>query len=414
MSEHWALKNRESCKMHKNFSMKRTPTQTIIKGYDQQVYIWSILWNSFLYGAMAIFCVYYVQAFAPILPKGCLSWVTIFVVVHVVLIHLLRRRLRYEIQLSKFGVHFTRKFFGIQYQYNFLVWESIHINVIGNGDYGLDSGGHCPRRIEIVTKDASSREYPFGHAMDAYYLHNIITVEQERLLHKESHLKPIEIPYFDLRKKYIDAVTDLGWVLEYDLYDHINEIIEKYLLPNRYFHSVYHIREVLKSYEGHKGQEPTTVLAILYHDVIYGSLYNKGALSSEMRSARFARKHLRRIGLPENHILEIERKIVATQNHSRTLDEDTNLFLDLDQTILGAPEREYVEYAGRIWLEFKWVGFKQFIKHRKVFLRERLKAERIFHTSHFFEKFEKVARTNIANELSWKDQRDYERWVDIH
>jgi predicted metal-dependent HD superfamily phosphohydrolase len=92
--------------------------------------------------------------------------------------------------------------------------------------------------------------------------------------------------------------------------------------------------------------------------------------------------------------------ILATKHHrGEDLSWDMKAFLDLDTSILGAPEGIYEEYSRAIRKEYSWVPDALYREGRTKVLNDFLGRGRIYHTEEIRAKYEAQARHNIAEEI---------------
>ncbi|MBO0724103.1 MAG: hypothetical protein J2P52_00765 [Blastocatellia bacterium] len=136
--------------------------------------------------------------------------------------------------------------------------------------------------------------------------------------------------------------------------------------------------------------------AVWFHDVIYDTR----SPDNEEKSAEFAAEALARLGVPERTITVVREMILATKHHrGEDLSWDVKVFLDLDTSILGAPEEIYNEYSRAIRKEYSWVPDVLYREGRTKVLSNFLRRERIYHTEEIRTKYEAQARHNIAEEI---------------
>ena len=178
------------------------------------------------------------------------------------------------------------------------------------------------------------------------------------------------------------------------------ELVARYREPQRHYHDVTHLREVL----GHVanvaeqfGQLRVVAYAALYHDAVY----DPRRKDNEARSAELARRDL----APLLQVYELEvvaELIMATAKHGAALDAahpDTALFLDCDAAILGAEDTRYRQYAEAVRREYGHVSKLLYRLGRGKFLKAMLKRPRVFHTPWFEVRHGAQARRNLAAEL---------------
>jgi predicted metal-dependent HD superfamily phosphohydrolase len=178
-----------------------------------------------------------------------------------------------------------------------------------------------------------------------------------------------------------------------------NSIVEYYSEKNRAYHNLSHIQSLLSLSESlsDKIQNPDALyFAIWFHDIIYDTKRS----DNEEKSAEFAVDALASLGIPEQTIALAREMILATKHHrGADLSWDTKAFLDLDTSILGAPEEIYKEYGRAIRREYSWVPDFLYRKGRVKILNDFLGRERIYYTEEIASKYELQARQNIAAEV---------------
>jgi predicted metal-dependent HD superfamily phosphohydrolase len=178
-----------------------------------------------------------------------------------------------------------------------------------------------------------------------------------------------------------------------------DSIVEHYSASERAYHNLSHIQSLLALSESllDKVQNRDALyFAIWFHDVIYDTKRS----DNEEKSAEFAAEALASLGVPEQTITTTREMILATKHHRASdLSWDMNAFLDLDVSILGAPEDVYKEYSAAIRKEYSWVPDFLYRKGRMKVLNDFLGRARIYNTVEFSAKYEAQARHNIAEEL---------------
>ena len=75
------------------------------------------------------------------------------------------------------------------------------------------------------------------------------------------------------------------------------------------------------------------------------------------------------------------------------------IFLDLDLSILGAPECEYKKYAKQIRREYGQYPLETYCRGRVDVLKSFLERERMYFSDYFYGKYEERARENIQQEI---------------
>ena len=139
----------------------------------------------------------------------------------------------------------------------------------------------------------------------------------------------------------------------------------------------------------------TILFTLFYHDLVY----NASKKDNEEKSAELAKKRLLSIGYPENKIENCVLQILATKDHSRNKNNDTNLFTDADLSVLGMDWEVYEEYYKNVRKEYSIYPDFLYNLGRKKVLNYFLGMEKIFKTETFASKYEVSARKNLAKEL---------------
>jgi predicted metal-dependent HD superfamily phosphohydrolase len=175
-------------------------------------------------------------------------------------------------------------------------------------------------------------------------------------------------------------------------------LLEKYTQPNRYYHNIQHIGKCLSELDKAKSiarNEMITELCIWFHDVVY----DPRRYDNEEQSAKYAAQTLKRISLHE-HIDVVKTMIESTKHSGEVKDQDTRVLLDIDLTILGQSQEEYLSYSKAIRKEYNHLSDEEYIRRRKEILTRFLNKDNIYHTELFRAKYEEKARENIRREIS--------------
>jgi predicted metal-dependent HD superfamily phosphohydrolase len=178
------------------------------------------------------------------------------------------------------------------------------------------------------------------------------------------------------------------------------EIEAAYTKAGRYFHDLSHLEHLFTELQPLSFTDWQMVLfSLVYHDVVYDVLQHIVQHDNEERSADFAEKHLDRIGYPPEKIEKCRQQILATKNHIATPDNDTNLFIDADLSILGQPWKVYDAYRQNLREEYNVYPDSIYHAGRRKMLTNFLKMEPLFKTDHFRQLYEKPAKENMQKEL---------------
>ncbi|WP_353103233.1 hypothetical protein [Myroides odoratus] len=177
------------------------------------------------------------------------------------------------------------------------------------------------------------------------------------------------------------------------------EIKKQYETAGRYYHNLTHLKNIL----GELNEIRTEIndweailFSVFYHDIIYDSR----AQDNEEQSAQLAKERLTILQLPESKIDLIFNQIIATKQHQKSTNSDTNYFLDADLSILGKDWEQYKSYYQNIRKEYAIYPDDVYNYGRKKTLTHFLTFETIFNTPYFKSKYENQARLNITREIN--------------
>ncbi len=177
-----------------------------------------------------------------------------------------------------------------------------------------------------------------------------------------------------------------------------NILCTLYAEPHRHYHTFAHIEDLVNHAETVKTKikdYDTFCFSIFYHDAIY----NVRKRNNEEKSAELAETHLLKIGVNQTMIDKCIHQIIATKNHQKSLVNDTNLFLDIDMSILGSDTETYQKYSDNVRKEFNIYPRILYNRGRKKVLTKMLELPFLFHTKEYQETHENQARINIQNEI---------------
>lgn len=184
------------------------------------------------------------------------------------------------------------------------------------------------------------------------------------------------------------------------------DILKKaYSEPQRHYHNLLHILNVLKVLEEAREQvkNPITLsFAAWFHDAVY----DPRASDNEEKSADLAVIELGRLGINSEIIANVRRLIFETKTHEVGKDDnDSKFFMDADMAILGADQESYDKYTRNIAEEYSeqysGITAEAFRIGRKKILEGFLKRPRLFVTDIMRDKYEQNARVNITREIAF-------------
>lgn len=178
------------------------------------------------------------------------------------------------------------------------------------------------------------------------------------------------------------------------------ELLARYAEPQRRYHGLGHVEALLRLLEGELTlvhEHATVAYAIWFHDAVY----DPRAHDNEEQSAALARRAMQEMALPRSLIDAVETCVLATRGHQLTSGDvvDLPVFLDLDLSILAAPEPDYENYRRQIRAEYEWVPEPVYRNGRARLLAAFLERPRLYFTPALAARWEECARSNMAREL---------------
>lgn len=183
------------------------------------------------------------------------------------------------------------------------------------------------------------------------------------------------------------------------LADVYGSLIDSYSEKNRAYHNLSHISDCLKEFDQAKQllkNKDDVEVAIWFHDIIYDT--KRG--DNEERSAEFAYKVAKSVGLSEGSAKRIHDYILATKHKGTPRDNDAKFVMDIDLSSLGASQETFETNSSNIRKEYSWVSEHEFKIERTNFLNYFLNRPGIYMTSFFRKKYEEIAKENIKSYLA--------------
>jgi predicted metal-dependent HD superfamily phosphohydrolase len=174
------------------------------------------------------------------------------------------------------------------------------------------------------------------------------------------------------------------------------QIIVHYQEPQRHYHNLTHISNLLILWEQYQRQlqdADTVAYSIFFHDIIYNPTKN----DNEEQSAVLAQEYLRELGCSDAQISKVTAYILATKKHpSSTTPTDLQWFLEFDLSILGTELTTYQTYAQQIRQEYQHVPEWQYKIGRRKVLHNFLAQNQLFYClpNHY--------NQNAKENLSWE------------
>jgi predicted metal-dependent HD superfamily phosphohydrolase len=180
------------------------------------------------------------------------------------------------------------------------------------------------------------------------------------------------------------------------------ELIARYSEPHRKYHTVQHLDECFEKLDEVRAlaRHPAEVeLALWFHDAIYDVKRH----DNEKKSADWARASAVAAGTPADACNRAHSLVMATRHKAVPSGTDAEILVDIDLSILGAAPERFDQYERQVREEYAWVPHFLFRRERKAILKEFLARPRIFSTTHFRDRYEQQARSNIERSLERLD-----------
>ncbi|MBI4157474.1 N-methyl-D-aspartate receptor NMDAR2C subunit [Candidatus Woesebacteria bacterium] len=172
----------------------------------------------------------------------------------------------------------------------------------------------------------------------------------------------------------------------------------RYKEPHRFYHTLKHVEDCLNKFDEVKDfvvDKEALELAIWYHDAVYVP----GAKDNEEQSANLAIKDIKSMSLPDELGLRVAKLIMVTKHSTIPSDFDAEVLVDIDLSILGEKEEKFDGYEKQIRKEYAVVPDKGFREGRLRLLKSFLDRKNLYTTQFFYQKYEVVARQNIARSI---------------
>lgn len=179
----------------------------------------------------------------------------------------------------------------------------------------------------------------------------------------------------------------------------LDELLARYAEPHRAYHTAQHLEECREHFDRARSlaADPGAVqLALWFHDAIYDTR----SAHNEEESAAWAVRVLAGAGAATRLQDSVRGMILATRHNAAPDSPDDALTVDIDLSILGAPESRFDAYEAQVRDEYSWVPAEAFRGARARILREFLARPRIYSTALFHDRFEVAARANLERSIA--------------
>jgi predicted metal-dependent HD superfamily phosphohydrolase len=173
-----------------------------------------------------------------------------------------------------------------------------------------------------------------------------------------------------------------------------------YHQPHRRYHTVEHLGEMLVVVDAlqDRAAEPDAVrLATFFHD----ETYTPGRDDNERQSAEHARTRLTELGTEPSLTAEVSRLVELTAGHTPGPgDANGAVLCDADLSILGREPSRYERYRSDVRAEYRHLDDRAWQRGRIAVIHGLVGRATIFSTVVGYERFEALARQNLARELA--------------
>jgi len=189
--------------------------------------------------------------------------------------------------------------------------------------------------------------------------------------------------------------TDRGYI------DHaISEIVHHHQSPLRAYHTLVHVehvhRELAPIVSELENPEGVSV-ATDTHDIIQEPKVG----GDEENSLKWAETTLEMFGIPKHRCSSLAPCVLATKHahDGPPKHPDAQYFADADLAILGQSAGDYAVYVAGVRQEYAWVPEFVYRQERAKVLQAFLDRSRVYWTEYFQDKYETIARQNVAAEI---------------
>jgi predicted metal-dependent HD superfamily phosphohydrolase len=174
--------------------------------------------------------------------------------------------------------------------------------------------------------------------------------------------------------------------------------------PHRHYHSLRHLQECLQMLE-HWGKDITVKhevgMALWFHDAVYVPQRE----DNEEKSARWAVKALKAVGVADDKVRRIAKLIRATKHSAPSTKtraariDGLELMLDIDLAILGSDRARFEEYERQVRREYAHVPEEAFVQSRAEIVEAMLGSRPLYRTETARLELEARARENLLRSL---------------
>ncbi|HVZ58443.1 MAG TPA: hypothetical protein VG935_01700 [Patescibacteria group bacterium] len=186
----------------------------------------------------------------------------------------------------------------------------------------------------------------------------------------------------------VGSPAPIGQIVSY-----YRDILNRHSEPQRYYHTLTHVNDVLGTFYLFPGQVDNVSLVEVagwMHDVIQGP-------QAEVKSADYAVQMIRDLQLPSIFEMPVHDAIVATEHKELPKDPSAKLLVNADLLILASSPPDFDKYEAQIRQEYSHYTDEEFIKGRLNFWDNFLgNRDSVYTPGVFYDRFEQMAQENIA------------------
>lgn len=199
-----------------------------------------------------------------------------------------------------------------------------------------------------------------------------------------------------IKQKFLNLIRKHSSNEDYNL-ECWNEIENNYSSKSRHYHNLEHLDNMiseLSKIQLEVNNLDCLLFAIYYHDIIYKPTKS----DNEHQSALLFKNRIAKTSFDK--LSECIAQIEATKEHKLSAENDTNILLDLDLSVLGKSTEEYKKYSENIRKEYRIYPDFMYRKGRKKVLKSILELDFIYKTDYFKQLYENQAKKNLTLELN--------------
>lgn len=177
------------------------------------------------------------------------------------------------------------------------------------------------------------------------------------------------------------------------------QLLAAYSETHRHYHNQSHIQACLQQLTecSQLIHHPHWVeLALWFHDAIYKTRKS----DNEQQSAQWAQHFIQQAGGDSTLAQSVYGAIMATKHHTQSKDALSRWVVDIDLSILGQNEENYMLFESNIRKEYFWVPKIIYQYKRKAILNAFLQRVRIYSNDYYHDKLDQQARHNMNKALA--------------